>query len=269
MSVSHPESGNGLTVESAIANLSHPDTSLRYYAAWWLGKFRIGSADAVAALIEALQDEDDRTELGGYPLRRNAARALGKIGDPQAVPALLECLNCEDYYVRESAAQALGEIGDRSAIPPLQTLLAGGVEAAQQVPGRPHLTQPYEAVLEALGKLQANDAIAAIEPFINHFLPRIQYAAARAMYQLTHEPSYAQYLVDALTGNDVQLRRSALLDLGATGYLPATEAIAQAKVENSFKLISLKNLLAAEIQASDDFSSPRANQIMDWMDALL
>ncbi len=265
----NPTNGGKLTAEDAIANLSHPDTSLRYYAAWWLGKFRIRSSEAVTALIEALQDEDDRTELGGYPLRRNAARALGKIADPQAVPALIESLSCEDYYVRESAAQALGEIGDRRSISHLQKLLAGGVEAAQQVPGRPHLTQPYEAVLEALGKLQATESVSEIEPFINHFLPRIQYAAARAMYQLTHEPTYAQYLVDALTGNDVQLRRSALIDLGETGYLPATEAIAEAKVENSFKLISLKNLLASEIQESADFNSPRANQIMDWMDALL
>jgi phycocyanobilin lyase subunit alpha len=30
-----------LTVEQAIANLRHEDLSLRYYAAWWLGKFQL------------------------------------------------------------------------------------------------------------------------------------------------------------------------------------------------------------------------------------
>ncbi|HIK41125.1 HEAT repeat domain-containing protein, partial [Thermoleptolyngbya sp. M55_K2018_002] len=79
--VSEAAGAEALTVEQAIANLSHPDTSLRYYAAWWLGKFRVSDPAAVDALIAALRDESDRTELGGYPLRRNAARALGKLGD--------------------------------------------------------------------------------------------------------------------------------------------------------------------------------------------
>ena len=71
-------SGEALTVDQAIANLKHPDLSLRYYAAWWLGKFSEGDPQVVDALIAALEDEDDQTELGGYPLRRNAARALGE-----------------------------------------------------------------------------------------------------------------------------------------------------------------------------------------------
>ena len=75
-----------LTVEQAIANLHSSDLSLRYYAAWWLGKFRVRQPAAVDALIAALEDEADRTEMGGYPLRRNAARALGKLGDQRAVP---------------------------------------------------------------------------------------------------------------------------------------------------------------------------------------
>lgn len=82
----------GLTVEQAIANLRSPDLSLRYYAAWWLGKFRVREPAAVDALIAALEDEADRTELGGYPLRRNAARALGKLSDRRAVPGLICCL---------------------------------------------------------------------------------------------------------------------------------------------------------------------------------
>lgn len=105
----NPEASNEaappLTVEEAIANLHGTDLSLRYYAAWWLGKFRVSSSAVVDALIEALEDEADRTELGGYPLRRNAARALGKLGDKRAVPGLIRCLDCEDFYVREAAAQ--------------------------------------------------------------------------------------------------------------------------------------------------------------------
>jgi phycocyanobilin lyase subunit alpha len=111
-----------LTVEQAIANLSGPDFGSRYYAAWWLGRFRVRSQSAVVALIATLTDESDRTPDGGYPLRRNSARALAKLGDTQAVPALLDCLTCTDYYVREAAAQALGVL-DYPPHSPFQVVL--------------------------------------------------------------------------------------------------------------------------------------------------
>src|SRR5947209_5520997 len=104
--------GESLTVEQAIANLESTDLGLRFYAAWWLGRFRIGEAAAVTGLIKALEDEADRTPEGGYPLRRNAARALGKLGDRQAVSPLIGCLDCSDFYVREAAAQSLEMLGE-------------------------------------------------------------------------------------------------------------------------------------------------------------
>lgn len=168
----NPEASNEaappLTVEEAIAHLHGKDLSLRYYAAWWLGKFRISDPAVVDALIEALEDEADRTELGGYPLRRNAARALGKLGDQRAVPGLIRCLDCADFYVREAAAQSLEMLGDPAAIPALRQLLASGVAAAERVPGRPHLQEPCEAVMEALGTLKATEAIPLIQPFLEN-----------------------------------------------------------------------------------------------------
>lgn len=259
-----------LTVEQAIANLTHSDTSLRYYAAWWLGKFQVNLPAAVDALIAALTDEADRTELGGYPLRRNAARALGKIGDRKAVPGLIECLDCSDFYVREAAAQALGMLGDPACIPALMQLLSGGLESAVQVPGMPHLAQPYEAVMEALGLLHVTEAIPLIQPFLEHPVERVQYSAARAMYQLTKESIYGDRLIQALSGKDIQLRRVVLSDLGAIGYLPAAEAIAHSAAENSFKLIALKGLL--EHQLSSDNTEPlndAAIRVMNLMDSLL
>ncbi|WP_366142461.1 HEAT repeat domain-containing protein [uncultured Thermosynechococcus sp.] len=242
-----------LTVPQMLAQLQGTDPGLRYYAAWWLGKFGLETATAaerqaiVNALIGALADEADRTELGGYPLRRNAARALGRLGDRQAVPALIECLHCEDFYVREAAAIALGQLGDPRAIAPLQALLEGGVAMARPVPGRPHLVQPVEAVMESLGHLGATEAIPLIEPFLTHEMPRVQLATARALFQLTGAAEYGDRLLAALESEDVQLRRTALLDLGAMGYLPAAEAILQAGVEASFKLIALHGILSKQL----------------------
>lgn len=258
-----------LTVEQAIANLQQKeDLGARYYAAWWLGKFRITEPEAVSALLLALEDEQDRAPDGGYPLRRNAARALGKLGDRTAVEPLIRCLEFPDYYVREAAAQALEMLGDRRCISPLSQLLEGGVAAATKVPGKPHLIEPYEAIIEALGTLGAVEAIQIVEPFTQHPTPKVRYAAARAMYQLTKEDRYGEMLVDALSGDDLQLRRSALMDLGAVGYLKAGKAIADTLAENSMKLIALKGLLETELQP-DRRINPASIELMNLMDSLL
>ncbi len=261
---------SSLTIEQAIANLRGPDLGLRYYAAWWLGRFRVATPAAIAALMDSLADDSDRTTEGGYPLRRNAARALGKLGDIQAVPALIDCLACDDFYVREAAAQSLGSLGDRQAIPPLMALLTGGLAAAQPLDDGIRLRHPYAAILEALGDLNATEAIPLIEPFLEHPFELLQYAAARAMYALTQEAAYAERLVQALSGNKLPLRRAALADLGAIGYAPAATAIAQTLAENSLKLISLKGLLEKQVQQTPlPTLSEDARQVMILMDQLL
>lgn len=259
-----------LTVEQAIANLRQKeDLGARYYAAWWLGKFRVREPEAIAALLMALEDEQDRAPDGGYPLRRNAARALGKLGDKNAVEPLIRCLEFPDFYVREAAAQALEMLNDRQCIPSLIELLNGGVAAATRVTGKPHLVQPYEAVIEALGTLGATEAIDLIEPFTQHPTEKVKYAAARAMYQLTGKDRYGEMLIEALSGDDLQLRRSALMDLGAVGYLKAGQAIADTLAENSMKLIALKGLLETNLSNQDLKISTESIKIMNLMDSLL
>jgi len=265
---------NQLTVEQAIANLEGEDLGLRVYAAWWLGRFRVDAPEAIDILIAALDDEDDRTDAGGYPLRRNAARALGKLGDRRAVPALVRSIECADFYVREAAAQSLEMLEDPSCIDRLVELLDDRVPGTLPAKEPPNLTQPFDAILEALGSLGAIDAIPKILPFLDHAIPRIQYSAARAMYQIEPNPQianqYADRLVQALANDDLQLRRTVLADLGAIGYLPAAESIAATLAENSLKLMALKGLLEKQLQqtAAPDLSD-RAIQVMHLMDALL
>jgi len=99
-----------LTPVEVIAALSGNNNQLRYDAAWWLGKHQVQSAYQV--LCGALLDQRYRLEQGGYPLRRQAARALGQLKNPQAVPGLTAALDCtEDLRLREAAIQALAAIG--------------------------------------------------------------------------------------------------------------------------------------------------------------
>jgi HEAT repeat protein len=53
-------------------------------------------------------------------MRRTAAQALGMIGDPQAIPPLIQALHDEDVWARREAAKALGKISISQAIPALQ-----------------------------------------------------------------------------------------------------------------------------------------------------
>lgn len=265
---------NQLTVEQAIANLQGEDIGLRMYAAWWLGRFRVNTAEAIDVLITALDDEDDRTNAGGYPLRRNAARALGKLENRRAVPALIASLGCSDFYVREAAAQSLEMLGDRSCIPSLIALLRNQIPGTLPAPEPPQLTQPFDAIIEALGGLAAQEAIADILPFLDHVIPRIKYAAARAMYQVTPDSQkasqYGDILVEALHDENLQVRRVALADLGAIGYFSAAEAISQTLVANSLRLFALKGLLEKQMQSTTlPELSPEAIKIMTLMDGLL
>jgi phycocyanobilin lyase subunit alpha len=263
-----------LTIEQAIANLQGEDLGLRVYAAWWLGRFRVDVPEAIEVLIAALRDEDDRTGVGGYPLRRNAARALGKLNDRRAVPALIQSLECTDFYVREAAAQSLEKLQDPVCIPRLVALLNHQVAGTLPAPEPPNLVQPFDAILEALGSLGAVDAVPDVLPFLDHGVPRIRYAAARAMYQLSPDPQtanpYGDRLIEALSQDDLQLRRAVLADLGAIGYLPAAEAIAQTLAENSLKLISLKGLLETQLRLTPTSElTPGAIKVMNLMDELL
>ena len=264
------QAGEPLTIAQAIEHLHGEDLGLRAYASWWLGKFRVKEPGAVTGLIAALQDDADRTPEGGYPLRRSAARALGKLADLQAVPALIDCLKCADFYVREAAAQSLEMLADPRCIEPLMAFLSAAIGDGKLLPQGEDFSEPYDAILEALGTLGATIAVPLIQPFLDHPIARVRSAGLRSMYQLTQDTVYGDRLVQALSDSDLQVRRALLSDLGAIGYLPAAVPISQAHAENSLKLIALKGLLEAQIMLSPfDRLSDGAIQVMQLMDELL
>lgn len=227
-----------LSPEKAIAALSSDDNQIRYYAAWWLGKHQVQAG--CAALCDALFDELYRIPSGGYPLRRQAARALGQLKNPQAVTALIKTLACdEDLRLKEAAIAALAAIGDQTAVTPLLKLLQNSQE------------QPYEALIEALATLQVWSARPQIELFLKHPSERVQCAAARYMYLLTQEPQYIERIVKNLNHDNMYLRWAAVFDLGAVGHQQAIQAILTAQVPNSLKLLNLKRILETLLESSN------------------
>lgn len=71
----------------------------------------------VSSLLSIIYDDD-------WSIQTAAIRALGEIGDPDAVLPLTEAVLGDDEWVAETAAEALGIIGDVRAIPALLDALA-------------------------------------------------------------------------------------------------------------------------------------------------
>jgi HEAT repeat protein len=87
------------------------DEFVRRAAAVALGQ--IASREAVPALVETLSDERAPGDV-----RREAARALGLIGDPAAAGALRQVLTHQDPYLSRIAFEALRKIEPSAAAPP-------------------------------------------------------------------------------------------------------------------------------------------------------
>ena len=113
-----PEERASLTAETlrVFETLSprRPDDLLvRRYLVLVLG--RLGEKQAVPALIQAVSAEDPDTRL-------YAVWALGKIGDPAGFETVLASSESEDAGARKMAAYVLGALGDPRAIPRLKVL---------------------------------------------------------------------------------------------------------------------------------------------------
>ncbi len=104
-----------IALSDIVRRLDDPDTEVREEAAKALG--RIGSPDAVDALLRHLSDPFSA-------IRPAAARALGRIGDPRAVDALVAGLADRSEELQEASCQALGRMGVRDALKPLLGLLS-------------------------------------------------------------------------------------------------------------------------------------------------
>lgn len=204
------------SVEEAVWSIrKNPDRSVRYYALWWVYRFKVSAA--TAALVETLRTSRETTALGGYGLRRRAALALGAVasmGGPgkgtgpednqdAVFGALLEALGSEDYFLRYRAAEAIASIALREQRRRDAASATGGED--------PVVDEPFpEAVLGAIVRLLWKGADALAEAEEN----KSGYDSQEGLFDLDHlEPEVAAKLRDlfeARRANEHRSRRTTM-----------------------------------------------------------
>ena len=174
-------------VRGLIRAMTSDDINLQYNATEALGE--IGDPAAVAALIHALTS--DRYSA----IRWKAAEALARIGEPAVVPLINELGNQNDD-VRWKAAIALGDIGDQRAVVPLAGLL-GDTD--------PYVRGRAAYALSAIGQPAVPELIRVLDKGTTDSRPSAIAALARI-----NDPRAIAPLVRALSDGDERVRSEAL-----------------------------------------------------------
>ena len=125
-------------------------------------------------LIKALEYQKN------WRVRRDAAVALGQIGDASAVAPLMSALKSPAVDVRKSAAEALGQIGDRGAAEPL---IAALKDASWSV---------RRAAADALGQIRDPSAIEGLRAALEDHDSNVRRAATDALGALGWQPGRAK-----------------------------------------------------------------------------
>jgi HEAT repeat protein len=184
---------------------------VRLHAVEALGKTR--SRTAVQPLLAVLFNDADSA------VREDAIRALGEIGDPEAVEFLFIAMR--DPALRTLAVEALGRIGDRRAVPVLIDVVAGTnpPDAPRAVAGcgdrwnEEVITQG--AAVRALGAIGDEAALPALVAALEPTFTRAEASAALAKFGSKVIP----LLLPLLTGSqDENLRYHVKETLALVGW---------------------------------------------------
>jgi len=155
-------------------------------------------------------------EDGDEDVRSAACRALGAIGDAQAVPKLIERLEDGDENVRQAACWALGKIG-KAAVWALSVLAQVGDKAAQEA--LQQMGQSMMSLEEAVGELVRHD----------HWSVVIRALSDQRVWELVVGlgTQAVPALIAALGDGDVGIRRAAAKGLGKiwSGIEPVSQLI--------------------------------------------
>ncbi|MEM2144919.1 MAG: HEAT repeat domain-containing protein [Candidatus Jordarchaeaceae archaeon] len=167
----------------------------------------IGDSQAIYIIAKKLKDKDWR-------IRSEAALALGKIKHPNAVKVLIQALKDGNFAVRRNAAQALGEIKSKEATNALIKALGDND------------WQVRSTAAWALGEIKDPEAVI---PLIKRLKDRDREVVIKTIDALKNikDPRATQALVEILTEKG-EIRYKAIWALGEIKDPTAEEALTAA-----------------------------------------
>jgi HEAT repeat protein len=248
--------------------LQDPDTNVRYHVIEALGKLRaIESAEALASIAAT------REFFLAFP----ALESLMQIGDARVVTRIVPLL--DDELLREPAAVALGKLGDEEAVDPLVNKLNTRPEMGQIV--AESLTTLYDRYdklygegklisdlsrrgINAAGAQNLLDALDQAAPeklrglaLVLGWLegPAVDQALTRLLGQesantdviealVRHGSRVTSLLIEQLSADDLEVRRSAVVALGRIGDAKATTALIEVLQDEGELTVPTVNALA-------------------------
>ncbi|MBN2122032.1 HEAT repeat domain-containing protein [Candidatus Micrarchaeota archaeon] len=153
-----------------ITALNDPVAKVRKNAAWALGE--LGDSRADSPLIGALKDEDAEVVLA-------CCDALAKLVSSKAVPHLSKLLNGANTKFRDDAAYALKEIGEPAA----KTFVAALKDGNEEL---------RAISAEALGKIGCHYGLSALVNSLYDDSPKVRAAAAEALGKINSVNSFGK-----------------------------------------------------------------------------
>lgn len=162
-------------------------------------------------------------------LRVEAAQALGDLGDPHAIPALIESLG--DIQVRDTSVEILARFGNQ-VVEPLINALNHDTESI-----RIHAAK----TLSIIGDTRA---IPHLLDMLTHPKPQMREAAATALGKFDEE-SAIDGLAAAITDKDAVVREMAVMALGESGHPNAIQPliiVLQESKQQMLKAVAVKAL---------------------------
>jgi HEAT repeat protein len=152
--------------------------------------------------------------------------------------------NKRNVYIRRDAAKALGEIGDATAMEPLKDVRDAAVEAIAKIAGDPRAVVAFveplkngnsiarEEAASSLGKIRHKSAVEHLIPALKDEDCFVRQSAAASLGKIG-EPTAVEALAQTLKDEDKDVRQTAAIALGEIGGAAAVEFLVQSLKDES------------------------------------
>jgi len=252
---------NARAVDGLIEMLRDEDTNVRYHAIEALGKLK--ATEAVDVLAEIAESKD-------FFLSFAALESLTNIGDARVASKMAPLLDNE--FLRDPAINLLGKLGDDSAVGPLTALLnTPGVPTSaiadalaaihdrydEQYSEGAYIADLVSREISATGIQNLLDALASepgkgplrsialvlgwqkrsgLDRALTRLMGREEVRDEIIEALVRHGSATVELLMEQLSSEDLEVRRSAVMALGRIGDSTATPALVEALNEESLSI---------------------------------